>query len=154
MSHFLTTTKRRINQTLFFQQPINPEHKNVCLIYLSGFRFQLFQRIFSARITEPVSSQYLSPRRNQDLIFIRLFYIVHTQKIQSLILFFMFLNIWFWFWLHCNNLSEQSHFIERYRLHSTAALSSSLLTIPHPPDLLSSVLFIWILSSSSWSITQ
>jgi len=90
----------------------HPACKNVCLIYLAGFRFQLLYGIYSARIIEPLSSQYLSPRRYQDLIFIRVFYIVHTQKIQSLLLFFLFLDICFCFWLHYNNLSEQTHFIE------------------------------------------
>lgn len=127
----------------------------MCLIYLSGFRFQLLHRIFSARITEPVSSQYLSPRKYQDLIFIRVFYIVHTQKTQSLVPFLLFLNILILVLAALQQFmwTESLYWMIQIALHSCLIF----ITAHYPPTLLilvSSVLFIWILSSSSCNITQ
>lgn len=132
----------------------HPECKNVCLIYLSGFRFQLLDRIFSARIIEPVSSQYLSPRRYQDLIFISLLYCSYTANTIPHSVFlvpgYMILLL---------AALQQFIWIDSLYWVIQIALYSCLIFItanypPTVPILVSSVLFIWIISSSSCSIPQ
>lgn len=130
-----------------------PECKNVCLIYLSGFRFQLLDRIFSGRIIEPFSSQYFSLRRYQDLIFISLLHGSYTEDTIPHSVFlvpgYMILHLAAW---------QQFIWIDSlYWVIQIVLYSCLIFTAHYPPTILifvSSVPFIWIISSSSCSISQ